>query len=420
MEETRNNGDMSDKKLLDLLTDLAQIQTEIAILDARIFAREGKEQVEEKAAEISESIQEKAKMYGKKAQALAEEYSRNSEQRGSIIQEYTQALFEINEEYAKRMKTIMVEKQDLQTEEQETYCEEKRLRLENKKIKKSPEYLQYEEQEKNLTSEIKRALAKGDLQTVTQKTEELKALKAKNPLTINENQIGEVQARREEIAQLIKECEENLEACKDERHDKIEEITSDKNNQLAVIPKQNIVQKIFGNLFNKLNGLAKFKDSVIANITEKIETIKTEQLPAVKEAVQEKSEQFLEEMQNRREQIKQKALETRDAVTDKVAVARDTVVEKVTDARDAVVDKVKGARDTVVQGIQDIRTTVQDRANQTFTSIINRGKQAKESVKIRLQQSLEKARTIQEEKQARLAVNSDKIPKPIEGETGRE
>lgn len=414
MDEQKNNEELSNKRLLDLLTELAEVQAENAILNAKIFVREGKEQVKGKVAEISNAMQEQAKMYGKKAQELAQQYSENSKEKGNVIQEYEQALFEINAEYAKRMKVIMGEKQDLQAEEQQTYSDEKILKLENKKIRRSPEYLQHMEQEKRLASEIKKALAQGDLDAVTQKTEELKALKTQNPLVKNEAQIGEVQTRRNEIGALLEECEEGIEACRHERFEKIEEITLDKNNQLAVIPKQNIVQKIFGNLFNKINGLAKFKSSVVANIMTRVEKIKTEQLPAVKKTVQEKSEQFVEKMLNKREQLKQKAIETRDSVVEKAIETRDTVVEKAIETRDTVVEKTTEARDTVIakatgvrdaaiekvigaknavgQGIQNIKTTVQDRANQTFTNIINRGRQAKESIKSRLQQSIEEKR----------------------------
>ena len=296
MEEQKNNQEQNHKKLLELLAELTEVQATNAAITAKIFAREGKEQIEGKAEEMAKLMQEQAKMYGKKAQELAEQYSANSDQKENIIQEYKQALFEISAEYEKRMKVMMVEKQELQAEEQQTYADEKALKLESKEIKKSPEYSKHIEEEKMLESAIRKALSKGELDVVTQKTEELKSLRAKNPLAKNESKIAEVQTRRKEIASLLEECEKSIEACKNERFEKIEEVTADKNNQLALMPKQNVVQKIFGNLFNRLNGFNKFKNNVIANIADKIETIKTEQLPAIKNSIQEKNEQFLETM----------------------------------------------------------------------------------------------------------------------------
>ena len=390
---------------------MTEVQATNAAITAKIFAREGKEQIEGKAEEMAKLMQEQAKMYGKKAQELAEQYSANSDQKENIIQEYKQALFEISAEYEKRMKVMMVEKQELQAEEQQTYADEKALKLESKEIKKSPEYSKHIEEEKMLESAIRKALSKGELDVVTQKTEELKSLRAKNPLAKNESKIAEVQTRRKEIASLLEECEKSIEACKNERFEKIEEVTADKNNQLALMPKQNVVQKIFGNLFNRLNGFNKFKNNVIANIADKIETIKTEQLPAIKNSIQEKNEQFLETMQNKREQIKQKALETRDTVVETAKGVKDTVVEKVTGAKDTVVEKVTGAKDAVVEKTQNIKATIQDRVSQTYTSIINRGRQAKEEIKGKLQQSIDNARETQEQL---LAKNQSSKAKKLE------
>ena len=396
MDEQKKHENVSNKRLLDLLAELAQVQAENAMLSAKIFVREGREQIQGKVVDLSKIIYEQAENYGKKAQELAKQYTENSEQKGNIIEQYRQALLDIDAEYAKRMKTIMIEKEDWQAEEQEAYADEKNLRLEHKKIKESPEYHEHMEEEKRLASEIKRALDRGDLDTVTQKTEELKELKQKNPLKQNEEQIEIVQERRQIIAQFLEECQQDLEDCRNERFEQIEGITADKNNQLAIIPKQNVIQKVFGKIFNRLNGFSKFKNNVIEEITSKIEKIKTEQLPVIKETIQEKSEQFLETMQNRREQIKQKAVATRDAVT----------------------EKANGAKESIVQGTQNIKTTVQERASQTFISIINSGKQTKESIKLKLQKSLEVARERQEEKQVQLSENRDAEIQQIESEDG--
>ena len=410
MEEQKKYEEASNKRVLDLLTELAQVQSDNALLMAQIFVREGRNQVKGKVDALVGEIQEQSKSFGRKAQTLAQQYKDNRGQKGDILQAYEQALFEINAEYAKRMKVVMGEKQDLEVAEQETYSDEKLLRLERRRIKNSPEYLKHMEEEKRLSSEIKKAFAHGELDVVTQKTEELKSLRAQNPLTKIEAQIGEVQTRRDEIGVLLGECEEGIEACRHERFEKIEEIKLDKNNQLAVIPKQNLVQKIFGNLLNRVNGLSKFKNGVEANIKGKIETI-NEYLPVVQKSVQEKCEQFVGEMQNKREQLQEKATDTRDAILEKAKGAKDTVVEKATDIRYNIVEAAKGARDKAVsttrgvkdkvvtttnmaqanirQGVQNIKATIEARANQTYNSIINRGRQAKASIKTRLQQAID-------------------------------
>lgn len=326
---TQNTNDQhSVGNLLKLIKELADIQASNAIITARIFAREGKEQIADKTNQMKNKVMEQAKSYGKKAEDLANTYTNNKEEKGNILQEYQESLEDIQEEYEARMDSIVEEKVKWQDEEQATMLKEKELKEDRKQIKKTPEYAEQVKQEKALTKEIKQALDEGDLNTVATKNEELKKLKEQNPLLKCDKEIEEVQQSRQEILDVINMCDKEIEECREDRDNSIDEVTADRDNKLAVMKKQNVFQKMAGAILNKMNGVKRFKDNIVAKVEKKIENIRTETIPAIKETVSSKKQQFAENMQEKKTAILDKGRETKEQLMQKAENKLRASIEK--------------------------------------------------------------------------------------------
>lgn len=313
------NNQVSTKELLALIKELACIQMYNTIISAQIFAREGKEQIDDKVNGMKDKIMEQAEVFGQKAKKVEETYSLNKENKNNILQEYRESLDLIEEQYEIRSQAILQERSDCQDEEQATMLKESELKQNRKQIKKSPQYIEQVKQEKALAKEIKKALDEGDLDTVTIKNEELKRLKAENPLMKCDQEIEKVQQQREQIQQMISLCEQELENCANERYDNIEQVTQDKDNKLMEMKKQNIFQKIAGAVMNKINGAKRFKDNVMQKVAQKVGYIKNEKYPEIKRNTSERMNSFRENIGKRKDQILDKGRETKGQLMQKVA-----------------------------------------------------------------------------------------------------
>lgn len=359
-------------KFKDLLKQLAEIQAANAKVNWQIFVKEGKEQVQEKVQSVKDEILEQAKIYGQKIEKIEQQYSINKEEEGSIIEQYRKVLSDINKEYGEQLKNIIAEKQEWQTEEQEAMVNQKKLQNERKEKEKSPEYKQYKEEEKKLIKEAKAALEGKDPEIISKKTEELKNLRARNPLNKYDKKIDNIIQDRKDIQQIIEECDKKIENCKENRAKGIEQVTRDKDNKLSVMKKQNIIQKMLGSIFNKVNGTKKFKDEVIGRISDKIEKIKNEDIPRIKTSVYNESVQFSERMQDIKEKMKGRTLDVKEKV-----------VKNAKEAKEAINDKVI------------------NRGKNTIASIVEKARQAKANISDRLESSIsnaiEKAQTKNQE-----------------------
>lgn len=317
--DNTQNDQITTKELLALIKELAYIQMCNTMISAQIFAREGKEQIADKVNGMKDKIMEQAEVFGQKAKKVEETYNLNKESKNNILQEYRESLGLIEEQYELRSEAVLEERSDWQDEEQATMLKESELKQDRKQIKKSPQYIEQVKEEKALAKEIKKALDEGDLDTVTVKNEELKRLKAKNPLTKCDQEIEKIQHQREQIQKMISLCEQELESCENDRYNSIEQVTQDKDNKLMEMKKQNIFQKIAGAVMNKINGAKRFKDNVIKKVAEKIGYIKNEKYPEIKRSTSEKISSFKENMSERKNQILDKGRETKEQLMQRAA-----------------------------------------------------------------------------------------------------
>lgn len=316
--DNTQNDQVTTKELLALIKELAYIQMCNTMISAQIFARAGKDQIDDKVNGMKDKIMKQAEVFGQKAKKVEETYNLNKESKNNILQEYRESLELIEEQYEIRSQAILQERSDCQDEEQATMLKENELKQNRKQIKKSPQYIEQVREEKALAKEIKKALDEGDLDTVTVKNEELKRLKAKNPLMKCDQEIEKIQQQREQIQEMISQCEQELENCEEDRYNSIEQVTQDKDNKLMEMKKQNIFQKIAGAVMNKISGAKRFKDNVIQKLAQKVRNIYNEKYPEISRDTSEKINSFRESMGKGKDKTLDKGRETKEQLMQKV------------------------------------------------------------------------------------------------------
>lgn len=374
MEPKEANNDAQKRSLLDLMKKLAEIQTNNMMLTAKIATKEGKEQVKSKVNSAKEKITNGAQRYGQKMEKIQEQYNLNKEEKGNILFEYEESLDEINKEYNERIKLALEEKQDLEAEEQNLMLEEVDLKDQMEEEKKSPEYLNFKEEMDNRIIDIKSDLDKGNLDDVGIKNEELKQLKKTNPLLKYEDAIEAVRNQRHEICDLIEKCEQEIEAYNNARTEHIDQVAEDKDNKLATIQKQSFIQKMAGALFNKMNGAKKFKDNVMDVFSKKVDKIKNEDLPKIKEDAAEKKNKFVDNMKDKKDKISEKASIGKEALKGKAETAKNKVVS----TKDRVVNVSKQSFANLLVKGKNVKSGIADKFETKINDKIQKNEELKQ------------------------------------------
>lgn len=329
------NNELDKKQnIINLLRQYAQVQMINGYLSAKIMTKEGKEQVATKVSQTKDYITESAKTYGRKAQQMAKDATIFKEDKSTIISEYKAALEEINNDYTENMKNIMAAKEDLEVERQNGDALEIEMRTARAAVKKTKEYKDFDLKYKSVEKELMDALEGKAYGEVDKKNEELRELNRQNPTRKYSSTMKKVKEAREELDEMIAECENQLEECRINRNQQIEIATMDRKTAIANINKQNIFQKTVGSLINKFNGAKKFNSIIIESVGKKVDTIKKEYIPQVKETLQEKSTKVVAK------------------AGEKVAVTREmlkTTTDKVTDKANVIGSKIVTVKDKVIE-----------------------------------------------------------------------
>ena len=154
MQENENNQ-TSKRKILNLMKELANIRLHSGALGIKMNAIEGKNLLSEKYTQMKDNIQEKAKMYGKQAREMAENYANNKDSKNNVLQQYRESLEAIVKEYENAIQEVMKEGEFYQDKEEIAMIDELNLKDERREIKKSTEYKEQMQQEKDLKREAR-------------------------------------------------------------------------------------------------------------------------------------------------------------------------------------------------------------------------------------------------------------------------
>lgn len=311
-KKQKEDNQATSREFISLMKELDKVSKELGFTMQIKFEKEGKHLISEKVTEMFDSVKQQAKNLGQKIEQVEETYKLNKDTKDNILQQHKSNLTEIENQYERVHQAILRQKAINQNREQATMLKEYEWKQTRKKVKKSPQYAEQMKQEKALAKEIKKALDKGDLDTVAIKNEELKHLKSKNPLMLCDKEIEKAQKQRIYIQQLLNQCEQELKNAKIERKSSIQQAAQDKDNQLATVKKQGLFKRIAGAIKNKISGARRFRDNVIGKLAEKIGYVKQETIPQVERVTSEKVVNIEGYMDNARTKILGKNPETRE------------------------------------------------------------------------------------------------------------
>ncbi|MBQ9658161.1 MAG: hypothetical protein IJV31_05265 [Clostridia bacterium] len=338
---------MEDKKIGDLLKELAELHFQNAIIGGAIKTREAVQGVNQATAEIKEEFIKKAQAFGVSAKKCEEIFSNNKESVNKVWEDYKEACEEVQENYLDRYGSLMKNTEELNKMETENYAEAQTLKIEEKDIKKSPEYAQFKQKQKDLKAEVKKALAKGDNAEVIRLAGKLKDLEDNNPL----KNVKQEQRRNQEDRDAIKEMRQELagryDDLENERNEGMQKLAKDRNNALLALPKQNIFQKITGAIMNRIGGARKFKNLVEKQVSERISQFKEEDLPKLEEKMSEIAQAVEEKVNDVQEKV--------NGAKQSVKEAKEMSKGKVNEVKESAKGKINEVKESAKGNVNDIK-----------------------------------------------------------------
>lgn len=287
---------LTPEEIEDMFSTLQAIREEKKRVKKAKFLVEGRNLICKKVKEVRDKIEDQTKIHAQKKERAQE----INEERNNVLEKFEASLQEIQKQYQERFEEILKQRSILENQEQGTLISEYKIKQERKELKKTPKCVELLKQEKELKKQIKVALAKGDLELVEQKNNELKDLKKENPLIPLEQEIKAVQNRRHRIKQLLKECDQEILNCEIDRIDRIDEATELKDNKLKTLKKKNIFQKIAGILLNKRDKGNQYQGNVIKDVEERVEYINKKSIPQVIQSTEAEVKAFEQKMAEKR------------------------------------------------------------------------------------------------------------------------
>ena len=134
-----------DKSIFELMKKIADLECNLAKVEAKTFARKGSRLIASKVNDMQECIVEKANEYGKQLEFVAETSKIKSGMEANIIRNYTLTLERINKCYDEQRKTIVAEQMSLKNLDTKATLEQDRIAKLRDEAKKAPEYAREKE-----------------------------------------------------------------------------------------------------------------------------------------------------------------------------------------------------------------------------------------------------------------------------------
>lgn len=291
-EETEKENTADDEKLIDLLSQRADLQFQIMKMKACASLKRAGTFAKDNVDELRTYLKNQAKIYGA-----------NEKQYADVIKEYEKALNAATTKYIEVQQNYLNGIGGHETWENNSLIDLKNAKDEKEKYIKSKEYKalkkkmdkekkfgdsltddELEDIYESKANELKDALDKGDLDKIDEINEELKQINALKTIKgfdkkIDDyrNQIKDARAGKESLQNKLKELEEEYEK-------KLSSIDESKETALTDMTKQSAIGKTIGrinSLFKKINGNAKFQNEIVKPIKETTKHIATETIPNI-------------------------------------------------------------------------------------------------------------------------------------------
>ena len=435
MDEEKNDIE-EQMKFTQMLKELAETQTTLAKIDAQLAITKGKDQIGGVINKTKDNLEQKAKALGANMKEIEEKYVSSRDEKKKILKQYKESLEKVNQKYDGLLQDILEQISKAQEKEQKAMFAQKRKQRRLNISKKD-----FEKESQKLRNEIIKATKENNIDLVKQKINELDELGATHESTKLGQEYAGLQTEREELRKAIEGYEQEYEDKLNEREQKIKDLTDEKeNNKLTVVQKQNIFQKLVGAVFSRFNGTKKFAKTSIEPLMQKIDSIEKNELPKIKESIDNKREEFAQKVQSNNEKIAENinkkvkeykdrasqtmqkidtlrkdvinfAVETGMSVKDAEEMFTKKTVDYVVNAKDKLVDK----KDEVVHGVVDTAKSVvqfgkdvKEKGKSTYRDIIQKGQNAKMNLIDSMAKMLKEKQNELDVKKQKMAEQPDK------------
>lgn len=291
-EEAKKENTADDEKLIDLLSERADLQFQIMKMKACAQLKRAGTFAKDNVDELRTYLKNQANIYGV-----------NEEKYAEVMEEYENALNAATTKYIEVQQNYLNGIGGHETWENNSIIDLKNAKDEKAKYIKSKEYKALKKKmdkekkfEDSLTddelediyeskaNELKVAVDKGELDKIDEINEELKQIKALKTIKgfdkkIDDyrSQIKDARAGKESLQTKLEELEENYEI-------ELSAIDESKETALTDITKQSAIGKTIGrisSLFKKINGNAKFQNEIVSPIKQTTKHIVTETIPSI-------------------------------------------------------------------------------------------------------------------------------------------
>lgn len=328
-------------KFLGMLKELINNQVTITKCDVQQFSRETREQIAECAHDVYEDLTAKAKMYGVQMNKIAKQYENEKSQTADILSEYRKAIGDVAKPFDEEMKAVMVKESDAKTEF---------IALAANFIpnfaKVQGQNMKMDLETKKQTANVLTAIAKGDYKKAIEGLENVKQAKENKQPEAVKTLAKSVLEQMKSKLELIEECRREKEDIRNRRNEKINSVKAQKNNALAKVQKQNMVQRIMGSLFSKFNGTKKFMKNAVDPLKDKISEIRNTHIPNINAEISKRMEDFKVKFENKRASLEEAVAQKVDQYAEKLAMAKEGVKNNIETAKNMLSGGIKDAVET--------------------------------------------------------------------------
>lgn len=315
----------NDEMLVSLLSQLAQIQAQLAAIISTRFDRQ-----------TSQNVQNKVENKRSYVVSQAERYGQPQEKAEPAISSYQEGLEDVRSEYSTEKNLWLAQSGEFEQEEFDRTIEIRKLQKEVQELRQQ----KAQESKTNGQQQPKK-------QTIS--------------IEEYEKKLNEYKQRMRESRQSSKQSKDNVKDCQHRCNTKINEVSEDKS-LVAVEDKKNIFQQLFSKIKDKIGGKEKFKNNVIEPLKAKATYIKEEIVPKVKEEIQQNVMPKLKELFERGKE-KVKELNLPEKFKNLMSMAKEgakTVISKCSGFKDVAVSAFQKGVSLAREGISKVTEKVSD------------------------------------------------------------
>lgn len=445
IEISNNEKQVEISDLMKLFKELAEVQAKRTIVIAGKAGRDVKEGLNNKLQSVKNWVESEEKKYSAKqgeAKNIIKECTNTYNEIYAIYNETKNSCVERREGYQKVEQYEMLHLATSKNEKINCKSDIQGLKKEIKSIEQSPEYKQYNEMISRVQKDLQAAVKNGDTIAIEEINNKLKDFQIRREALfgVSKQELEEKKQALEATQLQIKLGKQNIKDSRNNIKSEEESIKKlakssvhainvakkEKDKQLAVIQKKNVILKLLDSVTAKVNGTKKFAKNVIEPLKNEIKSIKDEKIPNLKDEIildlAEKEIKFNQFIDKTKENAKKAATKTKEEamIVGETAAsigigAAGIVVSSVYVAGMGVASAAKKSVETIGEAkdfVSDKITTGAGKVKTKARDIVDAGKEAKHSflrnVANKIQNKVATAREDIEKKQANLDQEQEK------------